>query len=208
MNALITVEQIRAARAMLGFKQHELAKKAGVSTGTLNNIERGVQTDPKISTLRAIRQALEDEGIEFTGQEMDGFGIRLRSSRKMNGAVTLLIIDDNDADRKLYRAWLGKQPDAQYTIIEAENAREGYEACVQHGPSCILLDFMMYGKNGFQLLVEMKKEHIRVPPILFITAIHNDVIKKNVLSLGVHAYLDKKNITREKLCEAVGKAVA
>ena len=58
---MIALEQIRAARAMLNLKQHELAKKAGISTGTLNNIERGVQTDPKLSTLRAIKRALEAE---------------------------------------------------------------------------------------------------------------------------------------------------
>lgn len=76
---MITVAQIKAARAMLDLKQSELAAKAHISTGTLNNIERGAQTDPKVSTLRAIRRALENEGIEFIEQNAEGIGIRLRT---------------------------------------------------------------------------------------------------------------------------------
>jgi len=48
---------------MLGISQKQLAKKAGVAIATLNNIERGVQTDPKISTIKAIQGALEKDGI-------------------------------------------------------------------------------------------------------------------------------------------------
>ena len=75
---MIVVEQIRGARAMLGLKQGDLARRAGISVSTLNNIERGVQTDPKISTLRAIQHALEQEGIEFIDSDTGRVGIFLR----------------------------------------------------------------------------------------------------------------------------------
>ncbi|MDR3448619.1 MAG: helix-turn-helix transcriptional regulator [Alphaproteobacteria bacterium] len=76
---MIIVEQIRGARAMLGLKQGDLAKKAGISVSTLNNIERGVQTDPKVSTLRAIQHALEQDGIEFSQSDAGGkVGVFLR----------------------------------------------------------------------------------------------------------------------------------
>jgi transcriptional regulator with XRE-family HTH domain len=68
---MITPEQIRGARAMLGLTQAELAKNAGISTTGLNNIERG-SADPKASTLRAIRAALEAAGIEFTNGGQPG----------------------------------------------------------------------------------------------------------------------------------------
>ena len=61
----ISASQIRAARAMLAMKQSELAKLAGVSLATLNNIEREIG-DPRISTLNAIQQALETVGIMMT----------------------------------------------------------------------------------------------------------------------------------------------
>lgn len=49
---------------MIGAKQSELAKAAGISLATLNNIERGIG-DPRSSTLEAIRVALEEAGIEL-----------------------------------------------------------------------------------------------------------------------------------------------
>ena len=130
---MITVEQIRAARAMLGLKQHELAKKADISIGTLNNIERGVQTDPKLSTMRAIQHALEILGIEFTEEDNGSIGIRLKAPRN-NKARTILIIDDSTAERKRYKAWLGQGQGKDYQILEAANAKEGYEGFMKYKP--------------------------------------------------------------------------
>lgn len=77
---MITPEQIRGARAVLGMTQAELAKAAGISTTGLNNIERG-SADPKASTLRSIQAALELSGVVFLAEgEMvaGGPGVRLR----------------------------------------------------------------------------------------------------------------------------------
>jgi transcriptional regulator with XRE-family HTH domain len=61
---LVSPSQIRAARSLIGVKQSDLAKCAGISLATLNNIERGVG-DPRTSTLDAIERALTGAGIEF-----------------------------------------------------------------------------------------------------------------------------------------------
>jgi transcriptional regulator with XRE-family HTH domain len=77
---MLTPEQIRGARALLGLKQADLATAAGISTTGLNNIERG-NADPKASTLKAIEAALIDAGIVFLpdGINVDGGpGVRLR----------------------------------------------------------------------------------------------------------------------------------
>ncbi len=63
---MITSSQIRAARAIISAKQSELAKAAGISLATLNNIERGVG-DPRTSTLDAIERALHRAGVEIAG---------------------------------------------------------------------------------------------------------------------------------------------
>jgi transcriptional regulator with XRE-family HTH domain len=75
---MITPQQIRGARAMLGLTQAELAKRAGISTTGLNNIESGTG-DPKASTLTAIKSALEAAGIEFTNGEAPG--IRMKADQ-------------------------------------------------------------------------------------------------------------------------------
>ena len=67
--------QCRAARAMLDVSQEWLAKRSGLSKRALANFEGG-KTKPIPNNLAAIRQALEQAGVEFTG---DG-GVRLRNA--------------------------------------------------------------------------------------------------------------------------------
>ncbi|MFG1294084.1 helix-turn-helix transcriptional regulator [Xanthobacter versatilis] len=74
---MITPQQIRGARAMLGLTQADLAKAAGISATALNNIERG-SADPKASTLLAIQKALEAAGVIFVAENGEGPGVRLR----------------------------------------------------------------------------------------------------------------------------------
>lgn len=72
----VTPSQLRAARALIGAKQSDLAKAAGISLATLNNIERGVG-DPRTSTLVAIVQALAGAGVEFADDPLSE-SVRLR----------------------------------------------------------------------------------------------------------------------------------
>lgn len=205
---MITVEQIKAARVMLNLKQKDLAKLAGVSVATLNNIERGAQTDPKLSTLKAIKDALEKEGIEFITQPLGGIGLCYKPRRAGGGQSLILIIDDSKADRMLYKNWLESVPDNNYRIIEAENARSGHDAFMESQPDCVILDFMMYGADGFQLLTALKREPIKLPPIIFVTGMHTDVLEKSAKSQGVHTYLNKKYLSKEDLHAAVERALS
>jgi transcriptional regulator with XRE-family HTH domain len=69
-----TVEQVRAARAFLGWSQHKLGDAAGLSFETIRNFERDDQSatvsNATISRLRkksmnAIRTEFLDAGVEF-----------------------------------------------------------------------------------------------------------------------------------------------
>ena len=63
---MLTPSRLRAARAIINAKQSDLAKAAGISLATLNNIERGIG-DPRTSTLEAIETALAGAGVEISG---------------------------------------------------------------------------------------------------------------------------------------------
>ena len=67
---MITPAQIKAARALLGWGQKQLAYECRLSAPTMSNIELGKYTLPK--NLDIVRWKLEDNGIEF----IDG-GVRL-----------------------------------------------------------------------------------------------------------------------------------
>jgi predicted transcriptional regulator len=74
---VITPRQIRAARALLGLKQVELAAAAGISVQAVKLLETG-KTDPRVSTLSAIETALSNAGVTFIDASEDGgVGVRL-----------------------------------------------------------------------------------------------------------------------------------
>jgi transcriptional regulator with XRE-family HTH domain len=72
----MTPEQMRGARAMIGWGVRELAAKAGVTPNTISRLENG--GDAKASTLAAIRQALEAGGVVFIPENGGGAGVRVR----------------------------------------------------------------------------------------------------------------------------------
>jgi transcriptional regulator with XRE-family HTH domain len=61
---IITPAQSRAARALLGWSQQDLARKASVATSTVADFERG-QRSPVPNNLEALKSALEKHGITF-----------------------------------------------------------------------------------------------------------------------------------------------
>jgi transcriptional regulator with XRE-family HTH domain len=71
--------QIRAARALLGWSQSQLARKAGVGLATLQRIEQheGI-VKGNISTILKIQKALEQADIHFIGDDGEEIGVRLK----------------------------------------------------------------------------------------------------------------------------------
>lgn len=75
---MVTGLQIRAARAALAMSAEELAARSSVSLRTVQRMELSDGVPPgRISTLFAIKAALENAGIEFIGTPQDRPGIRL-----------------------------------------------------------------------------------------------------------------------------------
>jgi transcriptional regulator with XRE-family HTH domain len=60
----IDAAQCRAARALLGWNQLELARAANIGTATLKRFEVGLRT-PIPNNLVAIRKVLENAGVKF-----------------------------------------------------------------------------------------------------------------------------------------------
>lgn len=72
-SAMISIQQIRGARAMLGWSQKQLADVAGISLRNIHNIEAGLVV-PRLQTVKAIQHALEKAKIVFS----DGCGVALK----------------------------------------------------------------------------------------------------------------------------------
>ena len=73
---MITPRQIRAARALLGWSQQQLADKAIVSLNAVTRLERG-EVDSRLSTFMGVHKALTKAGIEFITADEKREGVRL-----------------------------------------------------------------------------------------------------------------------------------
>lgn len=77
--------KLRAVRKRSGITLQDLATRTALSTGTLSNIERGINS-PSLRTLRAICQAMDIDGAELFGvgseQVDDTFGMVVRRSSR------------------------------------------------------------------------------------------------------------------------------
>jgi transcriptional regulator with XRE-family HTH domain len=77
----ITVEQIRAARGLLGWSQAELARKAGLSRETIKRVEAPSELKVSLDAKAKLQKALEHGGVEFIEENGGGSGLRLKRSR-------------------------------------------------------------------------------------------------------------------------------
>lgn len=82
---MITSQQMRAARALLGIDQRRLAELAGLSLPTIQRMEASDgQVRGVVDTLVKVIKAIETAGIELLGENAPssglGRGVRLRES--------------------------------------------------------------------------------------------------------------------------------
>jgi transcriptional regulator with XRE-family HTH domain len=76
--------QIRAARALLDWRQQDLSKACGVGTATIRRIEKSDRAmTGYISTMVRIQAAFEHAGIQFIDDdENGGFGLRFAKKKR------------------------------------------------------------------------------------------------------------------------------
>jgi transcriptional regulator with XRE-family HTH domain len=79
---VVTNEQLRAARALLGWSQTELALKAGLSVPTLKRLEGGFGPHVSDEARARLQKAIETAGVEFIGENDGGAGVRFRKAKK------------------------------------------------------------------------------------------------------------------------------
>ncbi|WP_417618799.1 helix-turn-helix domain-containing protein [Parasphingorhabdus sp.] len=102
---MITSQQMRASRALLGIDQRQLAELAGLSLPTIQRMEASDgQVRGVVDTLVKVIGALENGGIELIGENASsigiGRGVRLRETidGKAANAVGSILYDKAKSD--------------------------------------------------------------------------------------------------------------
>lgn len=74
---MIDAEQIRAARALLGWSQNDLVEKCGLSFTTIKRMESIGTGRSSTENVLAVKKALEEAGVTFIPENGGGAGVRL-----------------------------------------------------------------------------------------------------------------------------------
>lgn len=109
--------------------------------------------------------------------------------------VTVLVVEDEESIMTLIRFTLEH---AGFTVQSAFSAEEAKALLNEKLPDVALLDWMLPGQSGLQLMRQLRQhERSKDLPVIMLTARGTDNDKEQGLNLGADDYLTKPFSTRE-----------
>jgi two-component sensor histidine kinase len=118
--------------------------------------------------------------------------------------MRVVIIDDCEADRSLYRSLLDTEPAHRRALefLEAPTAVEGLELCRAASPDCVLLDYHLPDMSGVEFLTRLRAgSPAEIPDfaVVMVSGMESDRVAVEVLKAGAQDYLPKHRLTAERL---------
>ena len=115
--------------------------------------------------------------------------------------VKILIIEDDKFLRELISQKLEK---AGYEVCEAIDGEEGIKQVKTENPDLVLLDLILPGIDGFEVLSQMKREPAlsKIPVIILSNLGQKEDIEKGI-NLGADDYLIKAHFTPNEIIEKI-----
>jgi len=108
---------------------------------------------------------------------------------------TILIVDDESAIRDMLCLALEA---ADFNVLQAENAQQAHVLIVDRSPDLVLLDWMMPGTTGLELLRRLKRDEVTEKvPVIMLTAKAEENSKISGLDAGADDYIAKPFSPRE-----------
>ncbi len=101
----------------------------------------------------------------------------------------VLVVDDNEVNRELYSRYLELEG---YQVLAAGDGEEALERIESEPVDLVLLDVMMPGLDGFEVLETVRKEHSpEVLPVIMATAKDQSADVVKAFDLGANDYVTK-----------------
>ncbi|MDO8619258.1 MAG: response regulator [Candidatus Daviesbacteria bacterium] len=113
----------------------------------------------------------------------------------------VLLVEDEPSIRDLYSRQLTK---AGHEVIAVEDGTKGLEQLKTAQFDILLLDIMLPGLNGLQVLKEFKTINPQSPTkVILLTNLGQDSVIKEGFDLGANAYLIKASYTPDQVVTEV-----
>jgi signal transduction histidine kinase len=135
------------------------------------------------SLLRLLSEAAVDEAAEAPSAEVEP------AQPPQPSGPRILVVDDNAANRNMLGRRLQRQG---YTVEEARNGHEALDRVATEEFDLVLLDIVMPGMDGFEVLEHMKQDRrMRSIPVVVISALDELDSVVRAIQIGAEDYLLK-----------------
>ena len=159
-----------------------------------------------ISALRNSELALSLGATDYLVKPVDRSALhavlkRLSKAEPAPSGPKILVIDDDPQLVPLLKAMLHGEP---CTLIRAQDGREGLEEARRQHPDGILLDLMMPGMSGFQVLEALKDDEGTADiPVIVLTVKSVTREEREQLNHHIETLMNKSALTPQALAEQI-----
>ena len=122
-----------------------------------------------------------------------------------SGKKTILVVEDDQFLVRLYQLEIAKKG---IDVWIATNGEEALAFMSKGVPNAILLDLMLPGKNGFDVLSEMRsKDTWKNIPVFIVSNLGQEADIKRAEGFGVKDYTVKVNMRLSDVVDKVAKLI-
>jgi len=125
----------------------------------------------------------------------------------MSVPLRILLVDDDDVDRLAVKRLL-KQTRFDVTVEERTDRDSALAAARPHAFDCVLLDYNLPGTDGLEILVELRALGDTTVPVIALTGQGDEEVAVALMKAGAVDYLNKNNLTAERLERSLRFALA
>lgn len=178
-------KQIRDAD-IPGFSRMRLSVSIGGVTVRDEVMEHAVRKADRLM----YQAKLQKNMVVTERKSIDADGIVRLEEENKRAKQLIMIVDDSEMNRDILASIL----EEDFQIIEAENGEVCLNLLKKYGVeiSLILLDIVMPGMNGFQVLHDMNKNHwIEDVPVIMISSEDSEESIRRAYEMGVSDYISR-----------------
>ncbi|MDD2679485.1 MAG: response regulator [Candidatus Omnitrophica bacterium] len=118
----------------------------------------------------------------------------------------ILIVDDDEKERELYRDMLLSQG---FEMLTADNGEDGLRLAIENRPDLILLDVMMPHKKGSEVSEDLlENNRTKDIPVIYLTSIITEEEVKSQHGVVSGRYIISKSSNREELVRRINEVLS
>jgi signal transduction histidine kinase/CheY-like chemotaxis protein len=122
---------------------------------------------------------------------------RLAASEPSGRAVKVLVVDDDQEMIRLLNEILATD---RYTVLQAHDGEQGLSIAHSEHPDAIILDLMMPGMSGFEMLERLRADPETANiPVTVLTAIDVTGEKRRFVETHIQGFMPKTTLTPQNL---------